>query len=205
MFDRNDVNAPRIFAGKYAALEGEPRKGGMSTIYRCVKLGDGQRVAVKVIEPNPKIDQLDETIFDREMNVRRLDHPNIVKLHDSGRLEKTGQFFLVFDWIDYDLQEWVVSRRPLGADDFVEEIALPILRALTYAHEREVVHRDVKPSNIRIADDGSPKLTDFGISKVKDKLSERGLTVGDFISRPFSLQRFSTPPVTAATSSPSVH
>lgn len=180
------MNEPRIFAGKYAVIDGEPRKGGMSTIYRCVKLSDGQPVAVKVIEPNPKIDQLDETIFDREMNVSRLDHPNIVRLHDSGRLEETGQFFLVFDWIDHDLQDWVAARRPLGADDFVEEIALPILQALTYAHERDVVHRDVKPSNILIADDGSPKLTDFGISKVKDKLSERGLTVGDFISRPFS-------------------
>ena len=180
------MTEPKIFAGRYAALAEQPRRGGMSVIYKCIKLSDGQQVAVKIVESNRQIDHLDETIFDRELNIRRLDHPNIVKLHDFGRLDDSGEFFLVFDWIDHDLEDWAQEHRPIGADDFVEEIALPVLRALSYAHEREVVHRDVKPSNVLIAADGTPRLTDFGISKVKDKLVEHGPTVGDFVSRPFA-------------------
>jgi len=181
------VEGPALFAGRYGVIRGEqPRKGGMATIYPCTDLEDGKRVAVKVIEPHREIDRLEETIFDRELNVKGLSHPNIVTLHDSGRLPDTGQYFLVFDWIDHDLVFWVGQHRPLGADDFVELMALPLLRALAYAHEREVVHRDVKPSNVLMADDETPKLTDFGISKVKSKLIETGPTVRDFVSRPFA-------------------
>lgn len=179
---------PIIFEGRYVVLTDEQvRHGGMSTIYPCVdSRGGGRKVAVKVIEPNREIDRLEETIFERELNVKHLTHPNIVTLHDSGRLADTGQFFLVFDWVDHDLHDWVEQHRPLGTDDFVEQIGLPLLRALAYAHEREIVHRDVKPSNVLLAPDGTPKLTDFGISKVKYKLIETGPTVRDFVSRPFA-------------------
>ena len=98
----------RIFAGRYAQLSDmEPRRGGMSWVYPCIDLNSGNRVAVKVIEPLREIDNIQETIFAREMNVRDLSHPNIAALHGSGRLEDTGQFYLVFDWIDNDLKKWV--------------------------------------------------------------------------------------------------
>ena len=177
----------RIFAGRYAQLSGlEPRRGGMSWLYPCTDMDLGTRVAVKVIEPSRDIDRLEATIFDREMNVKNLIHPNIARLYESGRLEDSGQFFLVFDWVENDLKRWVEMRRPLGADDFVEGIALPLLRGLAYAHEQHVVHRDVKPSNVLVTEDNVPLLADFGISKVKSQLVESGPTVVDFVSRPFA-------------------
>lgn len=122
----------------------------MSWLYPCTDLDSGGRVAVKVIEPNREIDRIEETIFDREMNVRNLSHPNIARLHESGRLDDSGQFYLVFDWIENDLKRWVEQRRPVGADDFVEQIALPLLSGLAFAHEHDVVHRDVKPTNVLV-------------------------------------------------------
>ena len=177
----------KLFANRYAPIrDAEPRKGGMSLLYPCTDLNSGVRVAVKVLVPNRDTDHLEETIFDREMNVKHLRHDNIVRLYDSGRLADTGQFFLVFEWVDADLKTWVDARRPLGADDFVEQIALPLLSGLAYAHEEGVVHRDVKPSNVLMTSAGVPQLTDFGISKVKHRLVESGPTVVDFVSRPFA-------------------
>lgn len=184
------MEGPRFFGDgdRYHVLGGEPlRRGGMSIIYPCIDIeGGGLKVAVKVIKPYREIDGVERRIFEGELNVKHLNHPNIVKLHDSGQLPETGQFFVVFDWIDDDLKDWIRERRPMGTDDFVEVIGLPLLRALAYAHEREVVHRDVKPSNVLLAPDGTPKLTDFGISKVKSKLLENGPTVQGFVSRPFA-------------------
>lgn len=157
----------------------------MSLLHHCVDLETGATVAVKIIEPITEIDELAATIFDRELNVRDLQHPNIVRLHEHGRLD-TGQFYLVFDWIDQDLKTWIDQRRTVGADDFVEQIALPLISALAYAHDHQVVHRDVKPTNVLVTDFGVPKLTDFGISKVKRQLVDNSLTVVDFVSRPFA-------------------
>ncbi len=177
----------RIFAGRYAQLSDmEPRRGGMSWVYPCIDLNSGNRVAVKVIEPLREIDNIQETIFAREMNVRDLSHPNIAALHGSGRLEDTGQFYLVFDWIDNDLKKWVEKNRPLLADDFVEQIALPLLSGLAFAHGHDVAHRDVKPSNVLITGGNTPQLADFGVSKVNHGLVESGPTVVDFVSRPFA-------------------
>lgn len=158
----------------------------MSTVWCCIEATAGKRVALKVIKPHPDIDDLEEEIFRRELNVERLDHPNIVRLLDHGRLPDTGQFYLVFEWADEDLTAWVSRNRPLPPDDFVEDIALPVLRGLAYAHERDVVHRDVKPSNVLIGADGAPMLSDFGISRMKIKLAGDGKTVRDFVSKPFA-------------------
>src|SRR5580704_17920386 len=111
------MSRAKIFQDRYVVITGEElRQGGMSTIYTCVDNTNGSKVAVKVIEPNREIDRLEGTIFERELNVRHLTHPNIVALYDSGRLADTGQFYLVFDWIDHDLQDWVRQRRPVGVD-----------------------------------------------------------------------------------------
>lgn len=157
----------------------------MATLFPCTDLDTGDRVAVKVIDTNREIDRLEETIFERELNVQHLRHPHIAALRESGRLE-SGEYYLVYDWIDNDLKRWVEEQRPLGADDFVERIALPLISGLAYAHEHDVVHRDVKPANVLVTDSGVPKLADFGISKVKNQLVESGPTVVDFVSRPFA-------------------
>jgi hypothetical protein len=180
--------APQIFAGRYAELKGvEVRRGGMAAVYECSDLGaDGLHVAVKLIDPPKDVDHLERLIFERELNVQELVHPNIVRLLDFGQLPESNKYYLVYEWVPRNLKQWLLENPQVGADDFLEAIGLPVMRGLALAHERQIVHRDVKPSNILVTDDGVPKLADFGISKVKYKIAEESGTLYDFSSKPFS-------------------
>jgi serine/threonine protein kinase/RecA/RadA recombinase len=167
-------------------LGGEPRKGGMAKVFSAVDMQeDQQRVAVKMIS-TPSAD-LANKIWDREYRaLRRLEHPNIVRLLDGGREEGTGRRFLVFEWIEDDLDR-VLSRGeiPAGWDDFIRKLGKPLFTALATAHDANVAHRDIKPANILLAADGTPKLADFGIAKIVSDIS-LGMTVADFRSKPFA-------------------
>ncbi|HZN18130.1 MAG TPA: protein kinase [Micromonosporaceae bacterium] len=79
-------------------------------------------------------------------------------------------FYPVMPWFDKNLPEVLPANGDLGWDDFAEQWGLPLVEALAHAHQRDVVHRDVKPANILIAEDGTPKLADFGISKIRSQM-----------------------------------
>ena len=157
----------------------------MALVYRGSDMLDANRqVAVKVFR-HDKIEQpILEEVFKRETQaLKELDHGGIVKLFDSGVDQDTGQYFLVFEWMETDLAERLKTTPPDGWDDFASAVALPVLEALAFAHSRNIVHRDLKPGNILIDRDGRPRLADFGISKWKRWL-QPGLTLRDWISRP---------------------
>ena len=140
-----------LLAGRYMPIGDVPvRIGGMSKVWCCTDSKNGNRVAVKVIEGQRLEDGFARTVFEREQNIARLQHPNIARLHDLGVLDGSGHPFLVFDWIKYDLSQVKSKFVQEGADTFLDLIGLPVLRALCYAHERQVVHRDLKPSNILV-------------------------------------------------------
>ncbi|WP_183155214.1 serine/threonine-protein kinase [Mycobacterium kansasii] len=158
----------------------------MAIVYHCADLAsEGRQVAVKTLKPKRESDHLENLIYERELNVRELKHPNIVDFVEVGR-QPDGKWFLVYEWLPEDLKSWVKRQTNLGADDFVEQIGLPLLRALSVAHERQIVHRDVKPRNVLITEGGRPKLTDFGISKVKYKMAEGSDTLAGASSKPFT-------------------
>ena len=162
------------------------RIGGMSKVWCCTDSKNGNRVAVKVIEGQRLEEGFARTVFEREQNIDLLQHPNIARLHDLGVLEGSGHPFLVFDWIKYDLSQVKSRFVQEGADTFLDLIGLPVLRALCYAHERQVVHRDLKPSNILVNSQGSPLLTDFGISKYRGRQLDSTATVRDWVTKPFA-------------------
>ena len=114
-----------------------------------------------------------------------LDHPNIVKLFDSGKDSGAGRHFLVLEWLDHDLSDWLTANSFAGWDDFYRDFGRPLLDALAFAHTRQIIHRDLKPKNILIDPSGRPKLADFGIAKLKLWI-EPSHTLQDWVSRPFS-------------------
>lgn len=172
--------------GKYRLLE-KIQQGGMSTVYRARNDETDELVAVKYFDTTRHLPAIQLEAFQREVEaLRNLEHPNIVRLFDSGQDEQ-GKSFLVLELMKHDLlAEKIAKGQPFeGWDDFAALIALPLLHALSRAHEVGIAHRDIKPGNILVSDEGVVKLADFGISKLKKWLAPR-LTLNDFMSPPFS-------------------
>ena len=178
----------RLLNGRYA-LTATPRLGGMATVYKASDVkNDNAIVAVKLLNRGSGDARLLDKVFDREYGaLRRLEHPNIVRLLDGGRDEQTQHRFLVFDWLDKDLERVLQERRGAawGWDDFYEQIGEGVLNALARAHELEVAHRDITPGNILIADDGSPRVADFGIAKIATDFAP-GMTLAEYRTEPYA-------------------
>jgi hypothetical protein len=187
----------RVINGKYA-LQDEPiASGGMADVHKAVDLSsrDMPTVAVKLLRLDEDREGLIALFFEREVRaLYELRHPNIVTLLDAGRDESDGRRYLVLEWMPQDLPARLAVIRPEGWDDLADAVALPLLEGLAHAHDRQVVHRDVKPANVLVAADGTPKLADFGISKMKSTLVRSAGTVAEFVSRPYA------PPEDASTS-----
>jgi tRNA A-37 threonylcarbamoyl transferase component Bud32 len=151
-------------------LVGELGQGGMGTVFLAEQASLQRRVALKVLRPELVLSPHARERFRREaLAVAKLRHPNIVTVFDTG--EERGTTYLVM--------EYVPGR---GLDDLLREAgtdeSLPVERVLAYsrdiaralacAHASGILHRDVKPSNVRIGDDGRAMLLDFGLARVLD-------------------------------------
>lgn len=129
-------------------------------------------------------DRIVREAFSRELNaLHALDHPNIVKLIDFD--PRHDPPYMVLEWLDRDLTAYLASTVLRDWDDFYDRIGGPVLNALSYALTKRVVHRDLKPGNVLIDDDGCPKVADFGISKFYTH-GFGGVTLGAFKSEPYA-------------------
>jgi serine/threonine-protein kinase len=161
-----------VIAGRYE-LEELVGSGGMSTVYRA---NDGmleRKVALKILHRRFGEDEEYVERFRREARaVAKLAHPNIVTVIDRG--EDEGRQFIVFEYIEGDdLKELIDRAGPLPIEQ-VAELGQEIAAALAFAHERGIVHRDVKPQNVLLNGEGRAKVTDFGIARSLDV--EHGVT-----------------------------
>jgi len=158
-------------AGRYR-LEGRLGFGGMSTVHLARDLRLERPVAVKLLAEHLAEDPAFVSRFQREAQAAaRLVHPNIVQVFDSGRDQRTGQYFIVMEYIQgSSCAEILRDDGWLEVDEAVSIIE-QACEGLHYAHRHGVVHRDVKPGNLLRSREGEVKLADFGIAKATEQSS----------------------------------
>jgi serine/threonine-protein kinase len=141
--------------------------GGMSSVYRAHDRLLERTVALKVLHERFLSDEEHVERFKHEARaVAQLSHPNIVTVIDRG--QRDGHHFIVFEYVDGEnLKELVLREAPLAEGDAVR-LVLQIAGALAFAHQNGLVHRDVKPQNVLLPEDGEVKVTDFGIARSLD-------------------------------------
>lgn len=146
---------------RYQILD-EIGSGGMGIVYRAMDTATGQTVALKQLRTATVADQLSR--FRREGEaLRDLNHPNIVRLLDT--FQDNDDHYLVMEYVSGgDLTKLI--EQPIRPIPMVLQIAIDLVDALTRAHKIGIIHRDLKPANILLADDGTVRLTDFGIAHI---------------------------------------
>ncbi len=170
-----------LLSAQYRVIEllGE---GGMGQVYRAEHRITGQEVAIKALRRELLTDQVFRTRFLREAKVlSRLDHPSITHLYNFVE-ESDGSLYLVMQYVPGPTLETLVEDVGPLPPHVVCTLAHEILDAFAYAHERGVVHRDAKPSNIVLPPEGGVKVMDFGIARVSEEI--RITSTGDSLGSP---------------------
>ncbi len=164
----------REIGGRYR-LDAPLGEGGMSTLWRAVDQQLDREVAVKILRPQYSTDPGFAARFRQEARAAAsLSHPNIVSVYDYGTDPDGETQYIVMEVVNgQDLAAILRERGRLSTDDAVQ-VAIAVASALEAAHRRGIVHRDVKPGNILITNEGDVKVTDFGIARA---VSEASMTV----------------------------
>ncbi|MFI5705172.1 AAA domain-containing protein [Streptomyces xanthochromogenes] len=169
---------------RFLLLPLDPRAGGLSEVRKAVDLTspDGRHVALKLLKQRDD-DEVIRIFLERETSaLKALKHPHIVRMLDSGWDSSLQRYFIALEWVDRTLKDDMAVGRPMGWPSFYARIGQPLASALSYAHSLEIEHRDLKPGNILMAEDGTPKLADFGIAKIRSKATITDETVAAFRS-----------------------
>ena len=144
-------------------------QGGMADVYVAVDTLLNREVAVKVLRGELSNDPVALLRFQREANASTaLSHPNIVDIYDVG--EENGYHYIVMEYVrGKDLKQLIAQRGALCKEEAVA-IMKQLVSAVAEAHRRNIIHRDIKPQNVLIKDDGTLKVVDFGIALAQDAL-----------------------------------
>ena len=144
--------------------------GGMSTVFVGTDEVLGRTVAIKVLKSEFMESDLGARFRREGRTAARLSHPNIVQVYDAGENDLDGQTisYIVMEYVSGgDLRDLIHERGTLSGEE-ISKLGDGIAAGLAHAHERGVVHRDIKPPNILLDKSGQPKLTDFGIARALD-------------------------------------
>ena len=154
----------KVLSGRYR-INGVIGTGGMAVVYRATDEKKQREVAVKVLRPEYEADSDFVRRFAHEaIAASKMQHDNIVKMFDVG--SDGGKKYIVMELIDGDtLKDIIVRQRRVSANIAVR-YALRILAALDHAHKNNIIHRDIKPQNILVDQNGEIKVADFGIARL---------------------------------------
>ncbi len=159
--------------GKYV-VKRELGRGGMGAVYLAEQTGLGREVAIKELVPSAAADPIALKRFLQEAQVMaRTSHPNLVQVYDMEQIQ--GANYIVLEFVrGKSLRDWL-NR---GAIPLPQVFAVMhgVLQALDYAHRHAIVHRDMKPENVLISDEGDVKVADFGIARLTDDSVAPGST-----------------------------
>jgi len=152
--------------GRYRIIS-EIGQGAMGTVYKAVDPIIDRTVAIKTINLNLSRQELEEyeARFQQEIKAAgRLNHPNIVTIYDVGKTESVA--YMAMEFLEgAELKDMIASGN-LPAPNQVVDIIAQVAEGLWFAHQQDIVHRDVKPSNIMVMRGGIAKITDFGIARL---------------------------------------
>lgn len=168
----------QVFSDRYELVRHIAR-GGMAQVYLARDLLLDRPVALKVLFPELSVDRSFVERFRREAQAAaNLSHPNIVSVYDWGQGQRT--YFIVMEFVDGRTLSSMLHEHPLSAER-AARIGAEVAAALDFAHQRQVIHRDVKPGNVLLDRSGRVKVTDFGIARavgVQEGLTQTGAVMG---------------------------
>ena len=155
-------------------------RGGMGDVYLGTDTITGETVAIKQLrtEMTSNMPQMVERFLREGEALRRLNHPNIVKV--LATVDEDDQHFIVMEYVSGGSLADLLQREPQLPLERVVSIGLELSDALSRAHHLHILHRDIKPANILLAEDGTPRLTDFGLARIGhiSNLTETGAILG---------------------------
>lgn len=151
--------------GRYEILS-ELGQGAMGVVYKAIDPLIDRAVAIKTIKLDLSRDELanfEERFYREAKSAGRLNHPNIVTIHDVGKTDNVA--YMAMEFLEGRALREVLDVHTAMSIDEIVDIAAQIADGLAYAHENGIVHRDIKPANIMLVRDGIAKITDFGIAQ----------------------------------------
>ena len=153
--------------------------GGMGVVYRAEDLTLGRTVALKFMLPEYAIDDAASARFLREARaIAALDHPNICTVHEAGQSEDGLLFLAMSHYAGETIKDRLARAGAMPVEQTLD-IAAQIARGLACAHAGGIVHRDLKPANVMLTADGTVKILDFGLAKLRDQsMTASGLVMG---------------------------
>ncbi|SCZ76724.1 Stk1 family PASTA domain-containing Ser/Thr kinase [Pseudobutyrivibrio xylanivorans] len=152
-----------FIADRYEIID-KVGSGGMSDVYRAKDHILGREVAIKILKPEFSEDATFVAKFRTEaQSAAGLEHPNIVNIYDVG--SENGMYFIVMEYVEgITLKTYIEKKGQLNFKEAIS-IAIQVGRGIEAAHQKGIIHRDIKPQNIIISTEGKVKVTDFGIAR----------------------------------------
>jgi len=152
----------------------EVHRGGQGVVYQAIQESTRNKVAIKVLKHGPFADSTEFARFDREVDVlSRLNHPHIVSIRDRGMT--AGHAYFVMEFVPGQPLDGYVAGMELELHEILR-LFITVCNAVNVAHLRGVIHRDLKPGNIRVTDEGEPRILDFGLAKLE---ADQGSSAAD--------------------------